>query len=72
MIIRHKKFMDICFQYWYSYGNSYAGKWINMGYVNSWYLPAKTEFITVEDKSQWEQCLDPTAKCLRYAKWAPL
>lgn len=72
MIIRHKRFMDACFQYHVKVGNSYGGKWVNMGYVNSWYMPTPTQWIDIENITEWEKCLEPKAKCLRYAKWAPL
>ena len=45
---------------------------MNMGYVSSWYLPVDTTSIEVADDGTWEQCLEPEAKCLRYAKWKPL
>lgn len=49
-----------------------SGRWINMGYVKSWYLPGKEQQLWLESSEEWELCLEPTAECLRYAKWRPL
>ena len=43
-----------------------------MGYVKSWYIPHGMQQIWLENNTEWEQCLEPQAKCLRYAKWEPL
>jgi len=72
MIIRHKKFLDICFHSNFLAFNTHHGRWVNMGYTKSWYLPGEKIFLTIQDPKDWEKCLEPAAKCLRYAKWAPL
>jgi len=72
VIIRHKRFLDVCFEVelvYYSTGQI-MGKWLNMGFVESWYLKRGSIFLS--DAREWEKCLEPDAKCLRYAKWGPL
>lgn len=64
--------MDVCFDVdivYYSTGQL-MGRWINMGYIKSWYLDKGSIFV--RDMAQWEKCLNPDAKCLRYATWEPL
>lgn len=73
MILRHKRFMDVCFQANYFFkDNSYIGRWINMGYVKSWFVPAPTEMIYIDDKTDWEKCTETDVYCLRYTTWEPL
>jgi hypothetical protein len=74
VIIRHKKFVDVCFEVLRPFSNTFYGRWINMGYCNSWYLPVKPDNIVVEDKTEWEK-LDETwfvPDCFRYGRWIPL
>jgi hypothetical protein len=42
-----------------------------MGFKQSWPLPVKIEFITI-DKQDWEMCKDSDIECLRYGTWVPL
>lgn len=74
MIIRHKRFMDICFEpsiVYYSTGQI-MGKWINMGYIKSWYLDNKITSLFIDNKKDWEKCTDTEVDCLRYTTWEPL
>jgi hypothetical protein len=69
--------MDICFHVANgpAYGEylNYFGNWVNMGYTKSWYLPAKSQWIEIQDEAEWEQAdINYTGKCLRYAEWRPL
>ena len=64
--------MDVCFEVFFINNEAAIGKWLNMGYVESFYLPLSTQSITLEDWSMWEKCTTPNAKCLRYAPWEPL
>lgn len=72
MIIRHKRFFDVCFEIKGEIGRWKHGNWINMGYVKSWYLNNKSEDLWLENGTDWELCLEPHLKCLRYAKWKAL
>jgi hypothetical protein len=72
MIIRHKRFLDVCFEVFTGLEDRAVGKWINMGYVNSFYLPVKSEIIEIKNKAEWEKCTTPNVKCLRYGTWVPL
>lgn len=70
MILRHKRFMDVCFSVNFFFpDNSYIGRWINMGYVNSFLVPAPTEMIYIDDKTEWEKCTNTEVNCLRYSTW---
>jgi hypothetical protein len=66
--------MDVCCEVVESLLNGKViVRWINMGYVNSYYIKrASKELIQIENTSDWEKCLDPYTKCLRYAKWGSL
>ena len=77
MIIRHKRFLDVCFQTLSgpTYGEclNYWGRWVNMGYVSSWYLPIQNQWIELRDESDWEKCTNwEDMACLRYGTWVPL
>lgn len=74
MIIRHKRFLDVCFEvHQASYEDLWAkGFWLNMGYTKSWYLPIEYDFIDGIIRKDWEQCTTPEVKCLRYGTWVPL
>lgn len=74
MIIRHKRFMDVCFyvsdcKFDFLYIEGY---WINMGYVKSWFIDKQLVYGTVENKADWEVCTGPDLPCLRYQTWEPL
>jgi hypothetical protein len=71
MIIRHKRFLDVCFEVQYTLLGKLRGKWINMGYVKSWYLPTPPQVISI-NAIEWEQCTTPGVKCLRYGTWVQL
>lgn len=74
MIIKHKKFLDICFETFTGAPEGFFGQWVNMGYTKSWYIPVKPQWLSIKDKNDWEK-LDETIalpKCLRYGKWIPL
>lgn len=72
MIIRHKRFLDVCFQTtsetFQEYGH-YLGRWVNMGYTKSWYLPTSPQWIQIRNKQNWEKCTDSKVDCLRYTTW---
>lgn len=68
-IIRHKSFKDICFEVTSVSLTQVTGCWLNMGYVKSWALPVQAETISLTNPQDWEECLDPNVKCLRYARW---
>jgi hypothetical protein len=74
MIIRHKRFLDVCFEVVkvYPQWNKYRGHWINMGYVKSWYLDHILRTIKIEDLSDWEKCMNTEVDCLRYTAWRSL
>lgn len=73
MIIRHKRFLDVCFETTGDLGNYKTGKWINMGYTKSWYLPSPMDSFEIEDRKDWEKCTNPTqVRCLRNGDWVPL
>ena len=82
MIIRHKSFKDVCFETTLKiehrhfhiglYAMTAFGKWMNMGYEQSWYLPCEEQKIDIHTSAEWEKCTEPHAKCLRYAIWEPL
>jgi hypothetical protein len=64
--------MDICFEIKRIFTDEFEGRWLNMGYVKSYYILPEEQTITIKNRADWEKCLDTSAKCLRYAKWAPL
>lgn len=71
MIIRHKRFMDVCFEIvTQNSGGEFTGYWWNMGYKNSWVI----EYGTLSEIiwSEWEKLADPDIKCYRYGKWVSL
>lgn len=74
MIIRHKNFLDICFEVspTSKFQSGFWGRWVNMGYVSSWYLPCPSLLLVIKDRNEWEQCTTPYVKCLRYGTWVPL
>lgn len=73
MIIRHKRFVDVCFDVFKSTDKfTRYGRWLNMGYTRSWFVPSDDEWIKIDVLSDWEQCTTPEVKCLRYGTWVPL
>ena len=70
-LIRHKRFMDVVCVVMDCDANKMATvMWYNMGFVTGWFVPVKPERISVA--GDWEICLHPEAKCLRYAEWENL
>lgn len=73
MIIRHKQFLDVCFEAdYFEFDTIAIGSWMNMGYVSSWYLPVEPTSVHITDSENWECCTTPQIKCLRYGIWVPL
>ena len=74
MIIKHKRALDVCFEVktFYRSTGLILGKWINLGYVKSWYLDNKDTGIVVDDFTDWMQIIDTNVTCLRYGTWVPL
>lgn len=74
VIIRHKRSLDVCFKLIkvYPAWKKYKGYWINMGFVSSWPIEARTHTLKIDNIHDWEKCLEPELKCLRYAKWRQL
>lgn len=70
MIIRHKRFLDVCFEVSDEGSNGVTGWWINMGYTKSWYI--ERALIQIDNVRDWEKCLDPHIRCLRNARWKSL
>lgn len=78
MIIKHDRFRDVCFEVQHEMvflkTFHYYGRWINMGYKASWYIPTPLEWITIESKHEWKQ-LDQSflvPNCFRDGKWEAL
>ena len=77
MIIKHEAFMDVAF--WVDkchgpFGKSgklkVRGRWINMGFIQSYHIGITQKFeILAKEYDKWFKCLEPEAKCIRYAKW---
>lgn len=44
---------------------------INLGFVKSWMI-GKSQVLDIKDLNEWEICLTPNEKCLRYAKWGKI
>ncbi len=73
MIIKHKRFKDVAFQTLDELGPVMHGRWINMGYTKSWYLPCPLDKVEIKDRQDWERCVNPSkVVCLRDGDWAPL
>ena len=71
VIIKHKLFKDVCCRVIRHYNNEYLIEWINLGTEVSYPLGVQ-QVIKIDNISDWELCLGPERKCLRYATWADL
>jgi hypothetical protein len=73
VIIRHKSFKDVCCEIIEYHPDICLVEWINMGFVNSWYLD-RISTIQIKDVSEWEKYSthQQQYKCLRYGTWIPL
>jgi hypothetical protein len=47
------------------------GQWLNMGFVHTFGLGVR-QAIGISEPRDWQICLQPKAKCIRYAKWVAL
>ncbi len=76
-IIRHERAMDVAFEiskvtgpYGPNQKIEITGRWINMGFVESFHLHVLQKIkLSKEELKYWQFCLEPRAKCIRYAKW---
>jgi hypothetical protein len=76
--IKHKKFMDVCFEVKKSFDVGHKvklkGNWWNMAFVKSFDIfhgcrPSNIE-IRKENYGEWEYCTNPqSVDCLRNAQW---
>lgn len=73
-IIKHSNNLDVCYlvSKCFDAGHKLKLKVTvqNMGYVQSYNVGVDLKItIKKEDLPQWHVCIEPDAKCLRYAEW---
>lgn len=75
-IIRHNRFMDAAIlvqsEYQLPHKRVIKGRWINMGFVESYDMHVSARIELSTGTRNWEYCEDTKAKCIRYADWSPL
>jgi len=77
-IIKHERFLDVAFEVtgFYEAENNLllAGKWINQGFVESFYITGKLDAIRIkyEDLNKWLKLKDKSIKCYRNGEWITL
>ena len=75
-VIKHEQSMDVCFDVINVYeGTDYykiKGRWMNQGFVESFYMFSRTATIKImkSNYSKLLYCMDPTSDpCLRKCQW---
>ena len=70
-VIRHKKFMDVACVVLSNHYSTFKVDWINTGFVDSYMMGVK-QTIKIRNLKDWQICITPNDKCLRYATWRNL
>lgn len=75
-LIKHDRMMDVCAEVLSHFeGSDYYKlkiRWVNMGYLQSYYIFSKTDYIKImkKDLTNWEWCrILPEDICYRNSPW---